>query len=91
MNQVIGNRIKVKPDSQAEITKGKIARAKDINTRIDTGIITALGDLVDNNRFEVGQHIRFQKYGYEEIKEDGVTYYYIEVGGDKEDVLEILK
>lgn len=86
--QVYGSRVKVRPDKQETVTKNQIAVADQGGAKMDEGVIVAIGDKVEPGRFAIGQHVRFQRYGYEETIVDGQRYYYVEVGTDREDVLE---
>lgn len=90
MSKVIGSRLKVQPDSQALETKSGVARKVDEKARMDRGTIVAIGDRVEpQDRFAVGQKVLFNKYGYEKSGDER-EFYYVEVGDDRDDVLEVL-
>lgn len=84
LGQPYGDRILVKPAPQEEKTKSGIIIPDTTKEKPEQGVVVAVGPGKKNEdgkliplSVKVGDKIMFSKYGYDEVKIDGVEYFLI--------------
>lgn len=84
--QPIGKRVLVTPVSAEEKTKsGIIIPDTARKEKPERGTVVAIGEKIDG--VTVGDTIVFSKYGYDEIKIDGIEYYVVK----HDDIVAVIK